>query len=626
MDARILLWWIIPCIAGVKYPFLDPSLPWDVRVDDLVSRLTIEEVIGQTMASLSPPIPRLGIKGFVWGTECLRGVAFTKSTAFPQALGLAATFSSELVHNISEAVAIEARAHWNADRAQGRVVDHEGLSCFSPVINIMRHPLWGRNQETYGEDPFLSGSLAQAFVRGLQGTDPRYVRASAGCKHFDVHGGPENIPSSRFSFDSKVSVRDWRMTFLPQFKMCIEAGTHSLMCSYNSINGVPACANRKLLTTLARQEFGFKGFVVSDDWAIEFINTKHQYVNDSSPEHRELSIRAASMSFVLLKNINVLPLKKKVPKLASLKVFHPSELQFPIASGCDDTVCGTYNKSETLNAVRHSDLVIIALGTGQAVEKEGKDRRDAELPGHQLQLLKDAVTAAEGVPVVLLLFNAGPLNVTWAKSRPDVHAILACFFPAQATGQALFRTLTMADGQSAPAGRLPATWPLDPEQVPSMTNYSMAGHTYRYFDQDRSLYPFGYGLSYSSFQYSHLCFNASSIIGGEAIAVTVQVKNTGNYPSYEVVQVYLSWPNDSLNIPKPEIQLVGFSRPYVGNGQSVKVEFKVKADQMAVWVDDTTGFGFIPGKMTLYVGGQQPRTVTRAPSNVLTKQFSLVRA
>ncbi|ELU04377.1 hypothetical protein CAPTEDRAFT_48434, partial [Capitella teleta] len=136
---------------------------------------------------------------------------------------------------------------------------------------------WGRNQETYGEDPWLSGQLSVGFVKGLQGDHPRYIQASGGCKHFDVHNGPENIPVSRFGFDAKVSERDWRMTFLPQFKTCVEAGSINIMCSYNRINGVPACANKKLLTDILRKEWGFNGYVISDSGAIENIVYHHKY-------------------------------------------------------------------------------------------------------------------------------------------------------------------------------------------------------------------------------------------------------------------------------------------------------------------------------------------------------------
>ncbi|KAI8506331.1 hypothetical protein Bbelb_157580 [Branchiostoma belcheri] len=283
--------WVIFLVCSIpfsapqaSFPFRNTSLPWQDRVDDLVGRLTMEEVIVQMSRGgahengPAPAIPRLGIPPHQWNTECLRGDPEAgPATAFPQALGLAATFSTEVIHAVAEATSREVRAKYNNYTQHQEYGDHTGISCFSPVINIMRHPLWGRNQETYGEDPYLSGSLAQSFVRGLQGDHPRYIRTNAGCKHFDVHGGPENIPSSRFSFDAKVSERDWHMTFLPQFQKCVEAGTYSIMCSYNSIRGVPACANKELLTDILRDSWGFHGYVVSDEGAVENIMLKHHY-------------------------------------------------------------------------------------------------------------------------------------------------------------------------------------------------------------------------------------------------------------------------------------------------------------------------------------------------------------
>ncbi|XP_074651590.1 uncharacterized protein LOC141906236 isoform X2 [Tubulanus polymorphus] len=273
-----------------KFPFWNPSLSWDTRVNDLISRLTDEEIVLQLArggagkyGGPAPAIPRLGIKPYQWNTECLRGDAQTagNATAFPQSIGLAAAFSPQLIRNVAAATAMEVRAKHNDFMKRGMYFDHTGLSCFSPVINIMRHPLWGRNQETYGEDPFLSGVYAEHFVAGIQGKHPRYLQTNAGCKHFDAHGGPENIPVPRVSFDAKVSMQDWRLTFLPQFEACVKAGVHSVMCSYNSINGIPACANSELLTEILRKEWKFTGYVVSDEGAIEYIIDFHKYLNNS---------------------------------------------------------------------------------------------------------------------------------------------------------------------------------------------------------------------------------------------------------------------------------------------------------------------------------------------------------
>lgn len=193
--------------AFEDYPFRNISLPWDERVDDLVSRLTLQELISQTLSNYYiqvPGIERLGIKPYIWLTECLHGVAYIDSTAFPQSIGLSAAFSSDLVFGVADAISNEMRGNWNHNAAQDKYETFRGLSCLSPVVNIMRHPLWGRNQETYGEDPYLTSVMGRAYVQGLQGTHPRYVKAMGGCKHYNTHGGPENIPENRWQFDAVV--------------------------------------------------------------------------------------------------------------------------------------------------------------------------------------------------------------------------------------------------------------------------------------------------------------------------------------------------------------------------------------------------------------------------------------
>ena len=268
------------------FPFRNVTLDWSLRVDDLVSRLSAHEIIDQLMYGgehnerITPGIPRLDISTYRWGTECLRGIRFQDSTGFPQAINLASTWNKELVGAVANATAYEVHAHYNAFRNNSILDIHYGLSCFSPVVNIMRHPLWGRNQETYGECPYLTGMFAIYFVHGLQGpSSARYLNTNSGCKHFDAHNGPENIPQSRFSFDVKLSEFDWRSTFLPAFRACVNAGTYSIMCSYNSINGIPACANKHLLIDILRTGMNFTGYVVADDDALAFIRTGHHYVD-----------------------------------------------------------------------------------------------------------------------------------------------------------------------------------------------------------------------------------------------------------------------------------------------------------------------------------------------------------
>eukprot|EP01138_Halocafeteria_seosinensis_P000230 gb/GECG01000236.1/.p1 GENE.gb/GECG01000236.1/~~gb/GECG01000236.1/.p1 ORF type:complete len:866 (+),score=69.64 gb/GECG01000236.1/:1-2598(+) len=276
------------------FPFWNPNLPTPERVNDLVERLTLEEKVqqmsygGANLNGPAPAIPRLEIKPYQWGTECLTGDVEPPtgpSTAFGQALGLAASFNRVLLYDVARAISDEVRAKHNNYSANHEYMFHSGLSCWSPVINIFRQPLWGRGQETYGEDTVLTSVLAKAYVTGLQGNNSRYVEAIAGCKHFDAYAGPEDIPSSRFSFSANVSTRDWRMTFLPAFQACVEANVQSVMCSYNAINGIPACAHQYMITDVLRKEWGFDGYVVSDQGAIEMIDVGitlhgHHYAED----------------------------------------------------------------------------------------------------------------------------------------------------------------------------------------------------------------------------------------------------------------------------------------------------------------------------------------------------------
>jgi beta-glucosidase len=261
---------------STAFPFMNPDLPIDQRVDDLVGRMTLEEKIGQMM-NAAPAIPRLGIPEYNWWNECLHGVARAGlATVFPQAIGLAAAWDEEMQLQVATAISDEARAKYHDFARQNKRLIYEGLTFWSPNVNIFRDPRWGRGQETYGEDPFLTGRLAVEFVKGLQGDDPRYFKTIATLKHFAVHSGPE--PERHF-FDAKADERDFRETYLPQFKMGIEEGkAYSVMCAYNRFRGEPCCSSNELLTTILRREWGFNGYVVSDCGAIDDIYLHHKVV------------------------------------------------------------------------------------------------------------------------------------------------------------------------------------------------------------------------------------------------------------------------------------------------------------------------------------------------------------
>jgi beta-glucosidase len=271
----------VTCAQTAPVPsstWLDPSLPLDQRVQALLSQMTLEEKASQ-MRDRAVAIPRLGIPRYDWWNEGLHGVAFAGwATNFPQVIGMAATWDSPLVHRMAEVISTEGRAKYN--EAIGKD-DHEmffGLTFWAPNINIFRDPRWGRGQETYGEDPFLTARMAVAFVTGMQGDDPRYLRVVSTPKHYAVHSGPEPL---RHGFNVDVSARDLEDTYLPAFRAAVTEGhAQSVMCAYNAIDGAPACANHPLLEEHLRRDWHFVGYVVSDCGALSDVHTGHHYEPD----------------------------------------------------------------------------------------------------------------------------------------------------------------------------------------------------------------------------------------------------------------------------------------------------------------------------------------------------------
>ena len=255
--------------------YLNPRLTIQRRVDDLVSRMTLEEKIGQMM-NKAPAVERLGIPAYDWWNEALHGVAYAgHATVFPQAIGLGATWNEELVRSVATAISDEARAKYNDAVRRDFRRRFYGLTFWSPNINIFRDPRWGRGQETYGEDPHLTSRLGVAFVRGMQGDDPVYLKTIATPKHYAVHSGPEH---SRHTFDARPPERDLEETYLPAFRAAVvEARAGSVMCAYNRLNGEPLCASPRMLKEVLRERWGFDGYVVSDCDAVADIYKKHMF-------------------------------------------------------------------------------------------------------------------------------------------------------------------------------------------------------------------------------------------------------------------------------------------------------------------------------------------------------------
>jgi beta-glucosidase len=380
-------------------PYENPSLSIEQRVDDLVSRMTLEEKVLQ-MQHTAPAIPRLGIPSYDWWNEALHGVARAGyATVFPQAIGMAATWDSDLVYHEARVIATEARAKYNQAQREGNHSIYFGLTFWSPNINIFRDPRWGRGQETYGEDPFLTATLGTAFVKGLQGDHPKYLQVVATPKHYAVHSGPEPL---RHGFNVNVTPRDLEATYLPAFRATVVEGhADSVMCAYNAIDRVPACASPDLLQKTLRDTWHFQGYVTSDCGAVGDITTGHHYTADNehgsaaavragtdttcgneyvtlvravkdglikeseidaavkrlftarmrlgmfdnlgdvpfnqipmsdndSPAHRQLALKAARESMVLLKNEGVLPIKASIGTIA---VIGPNAEALPALEG-----------------------------------------------------------------------------------------------------------------------------------------------------------------------------------------------------------------------------------------------------------------------------------------------------
>jgi len=700
-------------------PYQNPQLPFSQRVDDLVSRMTLEEKVSQ-MVHGSAAIERLGIPAYNWWNECLHGVGRAGiATVFPQAIGMAATWNADLIHTVAVAISDEGRAKHHQALREGNHGQYYGLTFWTPNINIFRDPRWGRGQETYGECPYLTARLGVAFIKGLQGDDPKYLKTVATPKHYAVHSGPEH---SRHHFDVDVSARDLRQTYLPQFKAAIREGrAYSIMSAYQRFRGQACSASTLLLEDILRQEWGFEGYVVSDCWAIEDIYKNHRIVEtpeeaaalavkagcdlacgqvyewlvkavdqglvdeatidrsvkrlfmarfmlgmfdppeqvpyaqipyevNDSPAHRELALRVARESLVLLKNDGLLPIDPAAiktiavigPNADSVEVLHGNYNGIaavpvtPLAGirarlggsadvlyvkGCDVVEPplpeGWTRPSDhfaaAVDIARRADVAVVVMGLSQALEGEegqregvgaGKasqgDRPDLGLPKVQEELLE--AVHATGTPVVLVLMNGSAVAATWAHDH--VAAIIEAWYPGQAGGTALAEALF---GDINPGGRLPITIYRTVNDLPPFDDYDMApkpgslGRTYRYFT-GQPLYAFGYGLSYTRFTYSDLELPAE-VTAGEPVTVGVAVRNAGQCSGDEVVQVYLSHRNAS--VPVPIRQLVGFARLRLHPGGQQHVEFTITPEQMAVFTDDHR-FVVEPGTLEIAIGGQQP--------------------
>jgi len=683
--------------------YLDPDRPLKERIEDLLSRLSSDEKCA-LMLSDSPAVERLGIPAYHWWNECLHGVARAgRATIFPQAIGMAAAFDPDLMRRIGEAIAEEGRAKYNAAVKAGLRGQYRGLTFWTPNINIFRDPRWGRGQETYGEDPYLSGELGASFVEGLQQEVDGYLKAAACAKHYAVHSGPEG---QRHTFNAVVSQKELRETYLPAFKRLVDAGVESVMGAYNRTNGEPCCGSRLLLEEILRGEWGFAGHVVSDCGAIGDFHDYHKVTKNAeesaalavrrgcdlncgsvyralpaaleqgllgeeeidasvrrllrtrfrlgqfdpddrvpfsaigtdrirAPEHVQLAREAAEKSIVLLKNDGVLPiLRDEKPRrifltghnaasvdtllgnyfgiadslvtvLEGLCAAAPEHYKIeyrmgmlpdrPNANPVDWGIPGKWDSFDAIIAV--AGLVPMLEGEeGEAIMSEDRgDRTAIGLPEHQIERLRRLKQT--GFPLIVVLAGGSPVAIPEVQEIAD--AILFMWYPGEQGGAALARLIF---GDVSPSGKLPVTFPRSIEQLPDFEEYAMDGRTYRFMTED-PLYPFGFGLGYTSFAYSGIRVEEESLQAGAAARVSVTLTNTGSSASAEVVQCYIT--DLKASVRTPRASLCGIRRVFVPAGSSVDVTFEVPPAAMELVLEDGSRV-IEPGRFRLTVGSCSP--------------------
>jgi beta-glucosidase len=683
--------------------YLDTNLPIPERVQDLLSRLSLDEKVAM-MNHPAQGVPRLGIPGYNFWSEALHGVARNgRATVFPQAVGMAATWDRDLIYQIATAIGDEGRAKYHAAlRRNGYTDQYQGLTFWSPNVNIFRDPRWGRGQETWGEDPFLTGELASAYVRGLQGDHPKYLKAAACAKHYAVHSGPEK---DRHIFNAVVTKRELYDTYLPAFKKLVtEAGVESVMGAYNRTLDEVCCASQLLIEEILRGEWNFQGHFVSDCGALSDFHLNHKVTKDAAEsaalalqhgcdlgcdhvfseipeaiqrgliteadvdrslertlgtrfklgmfdpledvpfasismdvvaceEHRQLAYRSATAAVVLLKNRdNILPIKpttKKIfvtgPTATSVEVLLGNYYGFnnqmitllegitgriPEGMGMEYTSGAMLKHPREIKntwgpgMAQSADLAIVCAGLSSFLEgEEGEsllspmngDRDEICLPESQVNYIKEL--AIHGVKIVLVLTGGSPIALGEVEDLVD--AILFVWYPGMEGGKAVADVLF---GDVSPAGKLPVTFPRSLEQLPAFDDYSMTGRTYRYMTEE-PLYPFGFGLSYSHFEYSDLQLDHTEIAAGDALQVSVTLHNRGGRDSAEVVQFYVSDLHASTTVPLHH--LVGFERVMLKADECCSVKLTLTPEMMSFYNDDGK-LTLEPGEFRLEAGGCSP--------------------
>ena len=676
-------------------PYQDVTLSAGQRADDLLSRLTLDEKVS-LMMNASPAIERLGVPQFQWWNEALHGIGRNGvATVFPITMAMAASWDDVLLHKVFTAVSDEARVKARQAKRSGEIKRYQSLSFWTPNINIFRDPRWGRGQETYGEDPYLTSKMGLAVVRGLQGVGYNgedlgispYRKLLACAKHFAVHSGPE---WNRHTFNiEELPERDLWETYLPAFKALVVQGkVAEVMCAYQRVYGEACCAHTRYEQQILRKEWGFDGLVTSDCGAIrDFLPERHNVARDGAEasakavltgtdvecgstyknlpeavrrgdisesaldtslrrllvarfelgdfdddslvawtkipedvvackEHKQLALDMARKSIVLLKNDNILPLRKghdivvvganatdsvmmwgnysgfpshTVTAMEGIKRFVPNA---KFIGGCGLTRNETTADS-LLQKIGNTETVIFIGGISPKLEGEemkvseegfkGGDRTSIELPKAQRDMLNALKRAGKNVVFV----NCSGSAMALVPEQKSCAAIIQAWYGGEQGGEALAEVLF---GQYNPSGKLPVTFYRSTDDLPDFLDYTMKNRTYRYFT-GKALYPFGYGLSYTTFYISKPKYEDGNL--------QVSVKNTGKVSGTETLQVYV---RNTADKEGPLKTLRGYKQVTLTPGEQQTVSIDLPRESFEGWDSQTNTMRVVPGKYEVMVG------------------------
>jgi len=680
-------------VPAAAEPFRDPSLPIERRVDDLVSRLTLDEKIAM-LAQVQPAIPRLGIKAFTNFTEGLHGLGWVQggsvtASTFPQSVGLGETWDPGILRQVGAVEGHEARVYFK--KYDGARV---GLAIRAPNVDLARDPRWGRTEESFGEDPYFVGTMSVGLIKGLQGDDPKYLLSASTMKHFLANSNEDGRSKSSSDFDE----RNLREYYLVPFQMGIlEGNAQSFMASYNAVNGIPDTVS-PFIGDIVEKEWSFDGMVCTDAGSLFNLVRQFHYYPDLtaavassvkagitvfldpyatplrdalekkllteadiernirgnirmrirlgefdpsgmspysgisgteepwySEKNKELARKVTQESIVLLKNSdNLLPLDRS--KLRSIAVIGPygdnvlvdwyagmppytvtplEGIRNKVGPGVRIRYAPDDNNGNAANLAAESDVAVVFVGNHPTCNaqfgrcpsltegKEAVDRKSIDLDPAQLFMIR-RVKAANPRTVVVLI-SSFPYAIGWVQE--NVPAILHVAHSSQEEGNALADVLF---GDYNPAGRLVATWVGSLTDLPPMMDYDIRkGRTYMYF-KGQPLYPFGFGLSYTTFEYSNLRTSANSVDAAGEVIVSVDVRNAGTRAGDEVVEMYVKHLDSAVERPIKELR--GFARIPLRPNETRTVRLPLKGAGLTYWDAARHSFVVEPGRVSIMLG------------------------